>query len=836
MTDFINRVTYNQNTPNGTPKSQSLGKLTLLLGNNGAGKSAIIKAIVSAATGQSYDVASEKTTGPNGFAMLTGAQADKLVNEVSTDKGRTSKVVVTYTGTVQSPALAQSNGCPEFVFPVPLLEADAVAGTSGGATEERLLRWHGTSVKTVVTGIGPSAVEALNESGAESFEEFGKWLKSQKRKVKSERDLLEKQLERGKPGGLQPKDLEQAEARLEAAEKTYRQAVAYEAHQALVNSQVTPEELKEKQIFAEAAQSDLDEITPLLTQWQEYEENLAADLKELSATADWWEEVAVLISKCPYSIMPFALEGKVHKGVAELYAIEKSHKEATNENIPRFKQQLAEAGEQISKLTAEKEMLEKQLEENSQWLDNYQVTLKKLEESAPDDPGVSLSQAEAIVKALRKEVSDLTHYSGVALRNKNRQKAIDKKHDRYTFLDGLQAKMKTLLKETVDRVQSEIEEGVSSFLPDGWEYKILRKHLGRQCFLRCLKKGDGPWAYDPSGAEGVALLVAESLYVSSRAATGAVTVVIPPDKGWDPETLTTVLEALATQETDAQVILQSTVAPTRKVEGWTVVDLSPESRKKSVPHVSFGPDEYHGDSRLDLIGPGGKWPAEGGNLGIPTVDAKMLSVEVTEINEKGAEVTETISRRKEVVKLEPVPQMGPPLGEVYRMVTYETLDMKELKKKYREITGNSVKKGSTREDLLQGIEEHYNELGRDADAEESARRLAGLSVEQVRLMDKDMFLDTILVVPEKDLEDHVARVAYYAQVSDEMSPQAKAALRRKANANGEPMNFSETKFALQLTRTQKLMLEALGYPPEAINDLTVAEAKDKVANEEVYRG
>lgn len=817
MTDFINRVTYNQNTPNGTPKSQSLGKLTLLLGNNGAGKSAIIKAIVSAATGQSYDVASEKTTGPNGFAMLTGAQADKLVNEVSTDKGHTSKVVVTYTGTVQSPALAQSNGCPEFVFPVPLLEADAVAGTSGGATEERLLRWHGTSVKTVVTGIGPAAVEALNESGAESFEEFGKWLKSQKRKIKSERDLLEKQQERGKPGGLQPKDLEQAEARLEEAEKTYRQAVAYEAHQALVNSQVTPEELKEKQIFAEAAQSDLDEITPLLTQWQEYETSLKQDLAELTAKAQWYQDSVDLWKRWDpnYGEFPYTITG-VSVTLNQILQYAQELAEGEGSEVAAFtaeiRAKIEEAYAQGVSLSAEKEMLEKQLEENSQWLDNYQVTLKKLEESAPDDPGVSLSQAEAIVKALRKEVSDLTHYSGVALRNKNRQKAIDKKHDRYTFLDGLQAKMKTLLKETVDRVQSEIEEGVSSFLPDGWEYKILRKHLGRQCFLRCLKKGDGPWAYDPSGAEGVALLVAESLYVSSRAATGTVTVVIPPDKGWDPETLTTVLEALATQETDAQVILQSTVAPTRKVDGWTVVDLSPESRKKSMPHVAFGPDEYHGDSRLDLIGPGGKGPKEEGNRGLPTVDAKMLQVEVTGLNEKGEEVTETITMEK----------------------PYRELDMKELKKKYREITGNSVKQGSTREDLLEGIEEHYNELGRDADAQESARRLTGLSVEQVRRLDKDMFLDTILVVPEKDLEDHVARVAYYTQVSDEMSPQAKAALRRKANANGEALNFGEVKFALQLTRTQKLMLEALGYPPEAINDLTVAEAKDKVANEEAY--
>ena len=67
------------------------------------------------------------------------------------------------------------------------------------------------------------------------------------------------------------------------------------------------------------------------------------------------------------------------------------------------------------------------------------------------------------------------------------------------------------------------------------------------------------------------MVMALGCYVMSKSGPYGVPVLTPDDRGWDPDTLSSVMEAV--QSYSGQVIIMSTVAPSAPPEGWTLVQL-----------------------------------------------------------------------------------------------------------------------------------------------------------------------------------------------------------------------------------------------------------------------
>lgn len=81
-----------------------------------------------------------------------------------------------------------------------------------------------------------------------------------------------------------------------------------------------------------------------------------------------------------------------------------------------------------------------------------------------------------------------------------------------------------------------------------------------------LKKGDDIYTA-LSGVEEARVFLALGAAMASRDA-----IMIPKDRAWDAKTLTATMEALS--RSDVPVLIMSTVAPVRPVEGWTIVEVS----------------------------------------------------------------------------------------------------------------------------------------------------------------------------------------------------------------------------------------------------------------------
>jgi hypothetical protein len=171
--------------------------------------------------------------------------------------------------------------------------------------------------------------------------------------------------------------------------------------------------------------------------------------------------------------------------------------------------------------------------------DKVSTAVAKL--SADDVASRAWSQAEAI----RKEVQA------------DRAKA-----DQYTTLGRILAEEGH---ELLLARKTKYEDAVSSFVPEGEVFRI-DLDAGRVG----LEKG-GQIFTSLSGAEHSRVLMAV-LSAEGVGSDSTPTVIEPEDRGWDPDTLTRVMEALSSSP--AQVILMSTVPPTKEVEGWKVIHLS----------------------------------------------------------------------------------------------------------------------------------------------------------------------------------------------------------------------------------------------------------------------
>lgn len=132
--------------------------------------------------------------------------------------------------------------------------------------------------------------------------------------------------------------------------------------------------------------------------------------------------------------------------------------------------------------------------------------------------------------------------------------------------DLLVSAAETLINVGIKRLSegvSTFEAEVNKYLPERFRVGVDLE-AGRLGFRR-----DGDLMTSLSGGEWSALLMALAAFSAHTAGSqGQVPVIIPDDRGWDGDTLSSVMEGLASYP--GQIIIMSTTVPTRASDGWTV--------------------------------------------------------------------------------------------------------------------------------------------------------------------------------------------------------------------------------------------------------------------------
>lgn len=130
---------------------------------------------------------------------------------------------------------------------------------------------------------------------------------------------------------------------------------------------------------------------------------------------------------------------------------------------------------------------------------------------------------------------------------------------------------------------------VSSNLPVEWSFSLtLVNEKGKDVFEWEVDKGDGKPHTSLSGSEfeTVVMAIAEAAMQSLTYSGPAL--IQPADKGWSPESLAKVTEALA--NTSCQVLIESTVGPAYEVDGWTYIYLDDSATTLAPVPTAVTPD------------------------------------------------------------------------------------------------------------------------------------------------------------------------------------------------------------------------------------------------------
>jgi hypothetical protein len=122
-------------------------------------------------------------------------------------------------------------------------------------------------------------------------------------------------------------------------------------------------------------------------------------------------------------------------------------------------------------------------------------------------------------------------------------------------------------KELLLRRKKAFEDKVTKWLPDG-EIFVMDLDAGRVGLSHVLAPNTVRTSL--SGAEMVRVLLAV-LSAEDDGTSSTPSILEPEDRGWDPDTLSDVMTALT--DSPDQVILMSTVLPSRSPEGWSVIEV-----------------------------------------------------------------------------------------------------------------------------------------------------------------------------------------------------------------------------------------------------------------------
>lgn len=226
----------------------------------------------------------------------------------------------------------------------------------------------------------------------------------------------------------------------------------------------------------------------------------------------------------------------------------------TKDAVARHQKELAQAhegmGPTVKVLTQRQEIQQ----ERAKRMAELQTLATKIKDSG----GTSDDEWEEL-DALRARILSAAHNQKI-WRNASAEQSICAQFRAKADLLTLSAKnLEDAGERLLKRKKKEFEDSITKFLPEGDEagVDIDTARIG------LIRNGQLHTAL--SGAEWSRILLA---ILAAQGARSTPTIAVPADRAWDRDTLTSVMKSLSSSP--GQVIIMSTVAP-EDVEGWTIV-------------------------------------------------------------------------------------------------------------------------------------------------------------------------------------------------------------------------------------------------------------------------
>jgi hypothetical protein len=551
---MITRVTTNIKGGAGV----QLGPKTLIIGENGAGKSTIVNGIEFALTGAVSDVAGRAVTAEAGLLKTLA-------------RGEVNATIERDDGTAVSRAGRFVTGDPGHL-PLPLRELrEAVVGTpqraqrfildvlSAKITQEAVLSKLPVSVHATYQGIaqGATAVEQLTNARTAA----GK----QARDLKKEADGADKMLDAMPRVSTQP--LPEAQRLQEEAAvqhfKTNATRLRGEIHSA--ETRASSDQIRARRDALLIANSTI------ATQHQLYSEALAqlpppdqGTWRDTFSNFESMERILNVQPKQPDCL----LCGDIH--TPEHY---EQRSQAFHTALQLLKARIS-TNQQIEQkrleLSQQLHLLEKEFRRNETEL----ATLAPQLQYEPDPAELDAKREElrlledalsGLEKALEVDREARANWSQVqALR----EKAHNMRGTAAVFKQ-LQDALDDAISELVDGSLAQIEAATQALLPPTDVFKIQLEPFR----FGLVRNGDFHVAL--SGAEWVRVITALCAAISPDG------IIIPEDRAFTPKTLQATMEALLS--TPAQVILVSPEPPSRPVPGWDVIHVGAGGAKAISP-------------------------------------------------------------------------------------------------------------------------------------------------------------------------------------------------------------------------------------------------------------
>lgn len=197
---------------------------------------------------------------------------------------------------------------------------------------------------------------------------------------------------------------------------------------------------------------------------------------------------------------------------------------------------------------------------------------------AQEDLALALSDARANVDSATTHLNELVareaQWSTV---KKSRDSAVaaEQRISNWVLLvDHLKIELGSALGQGVEI----FEQKVQAHLPGKYKFGLQLVDAGREVCRYGWRQADGTIHPAVGGGEWAMLLTAMSSALIPSWEKDLLHIVIPPDCGWDADTLAEACEALS--EAPGQVIFPTTTYPSRVPSGWTVVELGDVSATK----------------------------------------------------------------------------------------------------------------------------------------------------------------------------------------------------------------------------------------------------------------
>ena len=578
-----------------------LGAKTLILGDNGVGKSAIVNAVELAGTGRASDVAGRATLAKDAdLFMLAPPGADRVWSEVRVNQG-----IGAASWSLEKGHRAQRTG-PEIAFPLRDVQ-EALLGSPETARKWILRHGGGFTWKDVLSLVPESLRKFLAaDSPADPAEALTGALEDAKRRV---RDLTAsaKVARKFTPPAAPPPTAADFTA-LEAVIGIWKERGT---------AAVAGSPLAAIQGALDAAKADL---TRAGAQALDVESTLA----ELPPPASGLElrRAAVLIAEtlaraqarecaiCGGKADPVELAARAVRGRASIDRVNEI--ERKRENLQRAQQEslviLSSLRREVERLTTEVARLERSA---------------KATGPAPD---MTLAEAETQLRALH-----TLRASWEAARNAE-ELALQAERDATDWTQLAEALSKAL-GQLVEKSRAAFCGRVQKFLPKSDLFGIDLLDGDREVLRVGLLRlsGDHMVLHAAlSGAEWARVTAALALATAPQ--TGPC-IVCPEERAFDPSTLALVLqafdEAVAGNDDAPQIIVTSPTPPTTVATSWTVIQLRapekapepPKPRVKRAPRTAEPTPEPTERGATAKFVPDGK----GGLVEVP-IDAKPKSI------------------------------------------------------------------------------------------------------------------------------------------------------------------------------------------------------------------